>query len=171
MRFNIPVENKTSSGIYSIVNTVNKKVYIGSAATFWGRYHNHKTYLSKNNHRNPRLQKSVNKYGIDNFEFNLLELCDKSVLLIREQLWMDKYNVSVEGFNINPVAGSGLGRKATPEERLKRSIAKIGSKLSPESIAKRTATRMEIGNYSHSPETRKKVVRSTNRQTDIPRNH
>lgn len=61
---------KGKGGIYSLVNTVNDKQYIGSAKDFFIRINEHLKY--KNN-SNVALQKVFVKYGLDKFKFYIYE--------------------------------------------------------------------------------------------------
>lgn len=107
-------------GIYLITNLVNNKVYVGSSVDLLKRYKEHEYYLKKNKHHNMHLQRAWDKYGENNFSFSILEIVfEKNELIEREQYWMDFYNVSEKGYNINPVAGSNLGRK-NPEDDLEK---------------------------------------------------
>ena len=64
-------DNKNKAGIYSIINKVNGKIYIGSAIT--GRiYERFRRYI-KHGLGNKIIAKSVNKYGLDKFAFIILE--------------------------------------------------------------------------------------------------
>jgi hypothetical protein len=47
--------------------------------------------LSKNIHDNEYLQKSFNKYGIESFKFEILEECDQSQLIDKENFYINKY--------------------------------------------------------------------------------
>jgi group I intron endonuclease len=108
-------------GVYKITNIINNKIYIGSTnQTFLKRLTQHYFELRKNNHKNDHLQYSWNKYGEDNFIFEIIEVTDKKETLEREQFWMDYYecyNKSI-GFNINPKAtGTPNLSKETIEKR------------------------------------------------------
>jgi group I intron endonuclease len=81
-----------NSGIYKIVNIVNKKVYIGKASNIYTRFRSHKSYLRRNAHYNNHLQRSWNKYGENSFKFEVIEYCEKDVLIERENYWMKYYN-------------------------------------------------------------------------------
>jgi group I intron endonuclease len=124
--------------IYSIVNRITGKKYIGSAVNLKGRIDKHRLDLKRNNHHSPHLQHSYNKYGIENFYITILEETNKENLLKREQYWMDNFEVinSNKGYNIAKLAGSRLGMKNSPEHRAKISKALTGKKLSPETLEK-----------------------------------
>ena len=98
---------KNKSGIYQIRNLVNGKIYIGSAEEFYRRKNYEHFYLLKRNkHVNRKLQRAYNKYGKQNFIFEIIEFVeDKNKLLEHEQYWMDRYNVVKNGYNIQPKAG------------------------------------------------------------------
>lgn len=112
-------------GIYSIVNKINNRRYIGSTSdSFRKRWNLHKYHLRNNKHKNSHLQYSWNKYGEENFEFIILEICDdKSKVLEIEQLYIDKEDFE-NLYNINPFATGGL-------------------QFSEDIIKKRTATTVE----------------------------
>ena len=77
------------SGVYIITNKVNGKFYVGSGRSIFSRWFNHTCYLVKDNHINYKLQRAVNKYGLDNFKFEILELCPPQGLNKREQHYLD----------------------------------------------------------------------------------
>ena len=119
------------SGIYAIVNKVNFKVYIGSAVNLDGRRRDHFSGLERGDHRNSKLQNSYNKHGKDNFVFDILEVVeDKTMLLEREQFWLDFSNSAKIGYNIASIARSRLGVKQSREsvEKMRKSLT--GRKLS-----------------------------------------
>lgn len=106
----INFNHKNISGVYRIVNLVNGKQYIGSSISLYDRKHIHLNYLKNNNHTNKHLQFSYNKHGVDNFSFEVLETCDKEILLVREQYYIDTLNPQ---YNIRLIAESNLGYKHT----------------------------------------------------------
>lgn len=114
-----------TSGIYSIVNKMNNKRYVGSAKNINSRIRDHKSGLIKNIHRNIYLQRSWNKYGIDAFSFEILEVCLLDRLLEREQYWIDFHKAYIfkYGYNRSPTAGNVLGIKFSEDSKRKRSIA------------------------------------------------
>lgn len=107
------------SAVY-IITGPNEKMYVGSAYHYPDRWSNHKHELRNNKHPNKKLQNAWNKYGEPLFVFELLEVVpDKQNLLAREQYWIDRLNVYVDGYNMSPNAVSGAGRKHSEETKEK----------------------------------------------------
>ena len=86
------------SGIYCIENKINHKVYIGSSKNIYQRLLKHFALLRHNKHENMHLQNAWNKYGENNFEWTIIEICDNSILTEREQYCIDlfgaEYNIT-----------------------------------------------------------------------------
>jgi len=107
------------SGIYSIINEVNGKFYIGQAQNIKKRWANHIRDLRKGIHRNKHLWRAWKKYGEGSFYFGVLEpVEDLACLTDREQYWMDLLKPE---YNVYLVAGSPSGYKHTEEFRRKQS--------------------------------------------------
>lgn len=102
------------SGVYRIINLMNNKCYIGSGVNLKRRKHEHFYHLKHNKHCNNILQNSVNKYGLNNFKFEVLVTCPKEYLLKMEQWFID--NLKPE-FNIRKNAENNLGVKRTAAHR------------------------------------------------------
>jgi group I intron endonuclease len=87
-------------GIYAIVNRCNGKFYIGSSSNIDLRWIDHRCRLKHGKHPNRILQSAWDKYGADCFEFLVIEHCNKSELIKREQYYIDQlmpqYNISRE---------------------------------------------------------------------------
>ena len=111
-----------------IVNKLNKKIYIGSSENLKRRKNAHFNKLNSNKHKNIYLQRSYNKYGEENFNFEIIEECeDKTKLLEREQFLLDIYFDNCKNcYNICPIAGSTFGVKRNKETKLKLSIINGG---------------------------------------------
>lgn len=99
---------KNLSGVYAIINKVNGKKYIGSSKNISYRYNHHLSRLINNKHNNTHLQNAVNKYGIINFSFEIIELIDNNQLLFKEQYYINKTKWDML-YNKTKIAGSGGG--------------------------------------------------------------
>ena len=115
------------SGVYSITNKCNGKIYVGSSVKIKQRWRGHISDLNKNKHKNIHLQRSWNKYGSDNFSFDIIGNCHPDQVLKLEQINIDKLNVCDVryGYNISPKAQNCLGIKRRPETILKIREAKL----------------------------------------------
>ena len=71
-------------GIYKITNKLNGKCYVGSSKDIQKRWYQH-----INIYKNTIIHKAINKYGCHNFEFQILERCNKRLLIEREQFYYD----------------------------------------------------------------------------------
>jgi group I intron endonuclease len=121
------------SGLYKIQNTKNNKFYIGSSVNIPLRWKEHKWDLKNNKHHNVHLQFAVNKYGLQNFEFNVIKEVAVFDLLAEEQLLLNQYCGTSICYNIskNSVA-PGTGRSPSEETRQKMSTRMIGRVRSQE---------------------------------------
>lgn len=107
------------NGIYKIINIKNNKFYIGSCASkdfLYIRLFHHINDLRNKRHVNKYLQNSFNKYGEDNFFFEIIESCDAEKCIEREQYWIDLLKPN---YNTCLTAGNTKGRKVSLETRNK----------------------------------------------------
>lgn len=88
-------------GIYSIVNNCNNKMYIGQSYDIYNRWITHKAELRHNRHHNNKLQNAWNKYGEENFKFEIILKCSIDDLDKYEQEYIKKYNTYYEGYNLD----------------------------------------------------------------------
>lgn len=86
------------SGVYTIKNIVNGKIYIGSSSDIKSRIRNHLNLLRKGKHHNVILQRSFNKHKEINFKFEIICFCEKNLKLYLEQQYINTmkpfYNIS-----------------------------------------------------------------------------
>lgn len=106
-------------GIYCIENKINNKKYIGQSIHIHRRWSEHKYELNNNTHDNDYLQKSWNKYGLDNFEFSIIELCDIDELDDKECYYISLYNTFDRNHGYNLILGGGANRTISEETREK----------------------------------------------------
>ena len=98
--------SEIKSGIYGIRNTINNKIYIGKSKNIFKRWSSHKSELKrdvKKKDTNRYLWSSVKKYGLDNFEFIIIEelIINEELFKIKELYWMDFYNSCNRDFGYN----------------------------------------------------------------------
>lgn len=109
--FTQSIEDLNSTGVYKITCKSNNKIYIGSATRyksnfsrngFYGRWLNHIYKLKNGIHANTYLQNSWNKYGADDFIFEILEICSPEETIKKEYEYITKTNCTdnTVGFNI-----------------------------------------------------------------------
>lgn len=160
---------KKVSGIYTITNKIDNKVYIGYSDSVYSRLNNHKNNLLKNKHINSYLQNAWNKYGEDNFKFEILEEYDKEFLQSMENYWCNMLNAHNRkyGYNIEPT--NPERRIIAEETKLKIAEANRNKIVSQE-------TRIKQGNSrrgkKHTQETKDKIannnrIRSISEETRL----
>jgi group I intron endonuclease len=105
------------TGVYRIVNTSNKKFYVGSAQASLNRRKNqHFHLLRKGNHHSIHLQRAWNKYGEKEFRFEIIEECLPEKCIEREQFYLDSLKPE---YNIQPNAASRAGTTLSKEHKKK----------------------------------------------------
>lgn len=89
-------------GIYKITNKVNGKIYIGQTIDFERRKYEH-IHDTKNRPHQMPLHYAMKKYGVENFEFSILEECDRSELDEKEKFYINAYKSNNKniGYNIS----------------------------------------------------------------------
>lgn len=159
------------SGIYSITNKVNYKIYIGLATDIYDRWKTHKQHLKYNKHENQHLQLAFNKYGENAFKFERIEVCTIDKLIEREDYWCKLLNTHNrnQGYNILGTGGKGKIKHAE-ESKKKMSESQKGRVASEESRKRMSESRKgkkqpigvieSLRNRIHSKETKLKRVES-----------
>lgn len=168
--------------IYKISNIINGKIYIGSTNNYNRRIKSHIKSLNNNCHKNTRLQRSWNKYGSNNFKFEILENVNGN-LLEREQYYINtlkSYNKSI-GFNIlSDVGFTWVNIKHSKKTINKMKKSQIGNKNPMYGKGKSINQLDKNGNYIRTfisvPEAAKflnlkcKIVRKKNRNNRLSYN-
>lgn len=130
------MKRKHTCGIYKIENLINHKVYIGQSIDIERRFRNH-----INNEVSPHLKRAFEKYGIENFSFEIIketkDLDYWEIFLIQIYKATDKrygYNSDFGGNarkvcseeHKQKISKANMGRKFTKEHKEKLSLAKKG---------------------------------------------
>lgn len=92
------------TGIYKITNKLNNKIYIGQSVNISYRWtaHRCRPFNENSNQYNSSLYKAIRKYGIENFQFEVLEECLKSELNDKEKYYISLFD------STNPKKGYNL---------------------------------------------------------------
>lgn len=109
-------------GIYKITSP-SGRVYIGESVNINKRK---KDYSSLNCKVQPRLYRSLKKYGWSLHTFEVIEECLFEELLCRERYWQDFYNVLDGGLNCELTNCGNNKRVLSQDSRNKISISKKG---------------------------------------------
>lgn len=136
-------------GIYKWTNLITGRVLVGQTGSTVGfdkRKNRYINELSKNRWENKHFQRSWNKYGRDNFRFEMVEALDNDKILTeREQCWLDYYRALPSGvYNQDgPADNPRRGAKNSSEHNAKVSTANkgrlLGIKQSDVTIEKRAS--------------------------------
>jgi group I intron endonuclease len=108
-------------GIYSFLNKLNGKQYIGSAKDLYLRLNEHLTHRKSNR----ALQAAISKYGIDNFNFCIYEFFTYENKATSFKLLTDLETMYIRKFKFNNLynflenASSSEGYKHTDEAKQK----------------------------------------------------
>nr|YP_009486031.1 hypothetical protein [Cantharellus appalachiensis]AWA82091.1 hypothetical protein [Cantharellus appalachiensis] len=125
-RINILLGTKDKSGVYMFYNLITGDAYVGSSVNLARRF---RVHMSNINYINLPLYNSINKYGVNNFVYIILQYCDKieEVCLGLEQHFLDFHKPR---YNILKLAGASQGFRHSPETIAKLKISHAG-KLHP----------------------------------------
>lgn len=129
---------ENSSVIYTITNKILNKFYVGASINFNNRVRKHKSHLKNGTHANPYLQIEWNKYGEDNFSFEVLEKVENKYLYSQENFWANMLSSHSRecGYNIKPTSPFKTGCNAQ-ETKNKISLSLTGKIQTEESKNKR----------------------------------
>lgn len=115
----------TKSGIYCITNKINGKKYIGCSIDIERRWSQHKSM--KQNKHTSALRCALMKYGINNFDFNILLQCCKERFAFWEKFYIsNKGTVSPNGYNLT--YGGDANIVVSEETRQKLSESSSGKR-------------------------------------------
>lgn len=114
--------------VYQITNMLTGDFYIGSAQSFARREWQHRYALKRNEHKNPHMQASWNKYGEEAFVFEVLEeVPDGEDILSVENKYLHAHVGQHNCFNVNRDAfAPRLGQVMSEETKAKLSQNRKG---------------------------------------------
>lgn len=91
-------------GIYKITNKINNHAYIGLSIDIERRWKEHKKMKYR-----ACIYDAFIKYGIENFQFTILEECQKDKLNEQEKYWIAYYDTYKNGYNSTSGGEGGYG--------------------------------------------------------------
>lgn len=120
--------NNRNIGIYKITNLINNKFYIGSSSDLKKRLYEHRRELNLGVHANKHLQSAWNKYGEENFKFEIIETienasCTNKYLRDLETKYIQESKCYEDSIGYNFIPG-GIGTLNLPcsEEKKEENI-------------------------------------------------
>ena len=84
-------------GIYKIENLITHECYIGQSKFIERRWREHKSAYRLNNTN--KFYLAIQRYGLENFSFEVIEECAQEELDEREIYWIDYFNSYEKGYN------------------------------------------------------------------------
>lgn len=98
----------TTCGIYKIVNDLNGKCYVGQSLNIERRWEQHIYDALNRPETGTGIDVAMHKYGIENFHYEILEICSPDKLDDCEIYWIAELNTYYgEGYN-RSIGGSSL---------------------------------------------------------------
>jgi group I intron endonuclease len=153
--------------VYLIRNKLSGKCYVGVSVNIHSRWRQHK-YWAKNKKVVSKITNSIKKHGVENFEFSVIELCEKDFFDEKERYWISKYNSVENGYNLT--YGGSVRKIVSEETKEKMSKSRLGvpkSESHKNKIAEVNGSRESREKFSKlnlgrklSDETRKKMSES-----------
>lgn len=110
---------------YKIENKVNHNLYVGITINPDRRKRTHFTKLRNHNHHNAYLQAAFDKYGEENFFFEILEQHDfqEKEAYEYEQVMIAKYDSFQNGYNLDKGGHCGRQNRIFSEEEIYQILA------------------------------------------------
>lgn len=104
-------------GIYKITNKVNGNSYIGLSTDIERRWKDHKNEYNWKREFNKTLYQAFQKYGLENFTFEVLEECSPIELSEKEKYYINLYDTYKNGYN-NTTGGENNKGEGHPKHKL-----------------------------------------------------
>ena len=109
------------SGIYKITNTVTKDFYIGSSKDVKRRWASHKCNSTWKNQPNNPMYLDMQEYGVDKFDFQILEVVEVKQLKEMEQHYIETLKPT---YNSNRAKGLNVERRKEYQKEYQKKYQK-----------------------------------------------
>lgn len=123
-----------------IINTKNKKMYIGQTTDYRKRASNYRTC-----HKHPgknKIYRIIANEGTENFQMKILQTCSPRALTELEDYYIERYKTNDPKYGYNSIIGNGYNN--TDKSRLAKSEAHKGLVESNETKCKKSNTILAI---------------------------
>lgn len=133
--------------IYTVLNKQNGKIYVGKTKNYRKRVNQHLSAARRGGAGSFYLHRAINKYGVDNFTFNILQSFENEEdCFSAEKYWISYFGSSDSdlGYNLTIGGEGATGSKRSEETKQKLRNSKLGKKRSEEDKAKISLGRMGI---------------------------
>ena len=95
------VGQSIKTGIYKITNLQNNMCYVGQAVNIADRWKQHiKRGVGAETPTRNKLYPAMMSFGIENFTFEIIEECERSLLNNREDYWQEYFHAKDFGYSI-----------------------------------------------------------------------
>lgn len=112
-------------GIYKITNLINNDAYIGQSIEVEERLKDHKKLYNWQRETNKRLYQAFIEFGVENFNFEIIEECNEDKLNEREQYWISYYNTYPNQYNMTPGGQFNAGETHPNHKLTKQDVINI----------------------------------------------
>ena len=147
--------------IYKIKNIINSKEYVGCTITTLKKRFEEHAWRCINSDSNTKFCNSIRKYGIENFNIELIQECDVKVIYEREKHFINEYDTFNIGLN-STIGGEGcLGYKHSKEIR-----EKISSTIKDGRSHKGKTYEELYGDRSEEEKLKRKISSGWNKMTE-----
>lgn len=163
-------------GIYRITNLITGESYIGQSSNIHRRWINHKSRYKnlKSTEYGSRLYNDMRIYGIDNFEFAVIEECAKDELLDKEKFWVAQLDSYDNGYNNTAGGNSGWANKL-PKNLLLKIIGELRNTSAGNlqiaqkyGVSENTVSGINTGHYWHQDDIDYPIRRHIPRESFCP---
>lgn len=160
-----------TAAVYRVTHIATGRVYVGKTCRKDGRHRyrwvDH-VRLATNGSKT-YFHGAIRKYGVDAFEFEVIDRCVPSMLNTLERLWITILRANIKGFGFNNTAG-GDGGRVSDEAIEKMRAAKLGKSTGPFSAERKEKIRQSKLGKPRRPETiaRMKATRAVTVATLTP---
>lgn len=124
-------------GIYAIIHDESERAYVGQSSDIVKRWIYHKMRLRNNDHHCQYLQRMWNKYGLQAFTFEVLQLCNVEDLNELECFWSNEWSDNLL-ISVRPPGDCARGWKHSESTKVKMSISALKVGADPEERKRRS---------------------------------